>query len=87
MNTSRVAPNYHTIQTHCSIEPVGSKAPTFSTELKSISIEKHFGQSFALLSNAQGFPVPLIRKVAFSVAVSLRRMDALSKNQHEKASA
>lgn len=44
-------------------EPVGSKAPTFSTELKSITIEKHFGQSFALLSNAQGFPVPLIRNV------------------------
>lgn len=48
-------------------EPVGSKAPTFSTELQSISIKKHFGSSFALLSNAQGYPVPLIRDVSVNI--------------------
>lgn len=44
-------------------EPVGSKAPTFSAESKSYTFVKAVGQSFALLSNAQGFPVPLIRHV------------------------
>lgn len=44
-------------------EPVGSKKPTFSTESTSIGFMKHHGQSFALLCQAQAFPVPLIRLV------------------------
>lgn len=47
-------------------EPVGSKAPTFSTELKSGTYEKRIGQSFALLCLAQAFPVPLIRFVTIT---------------------
>lgn len=44
-------------------EPVVSKKPTFSTESTSISFQKHQGQSFALLCQAQAFPIPLIRFV------------------------
>lgn len=42
-------------------EPVGSKAPTFSTELKSGTFEKQVGHDFALLCQAQGFPVVVFR--------------------------
>ena len=42
-------------------EPVGFKAPTFSTESKSFTFEKHVGHSFGLLCQAQAYPVPLIR--------------------------
>lgn len=45
------------------LEPVGFKAPTFSSELKSGTFEKHVGQDFALLCQAQAFPIPLIRFV------------------------
>ncbi len=45
------------------VEPVGSKAPTFSTEYKSFTFEKVVGQSFGLLCQAQAYPVPLIRLV------------------------
>ena len=44
-------------------EPVVSKKPTFSTESTSISFQKHQGQNFALLCQAQAFPIPLIRFV------------------------
>lgn len=42
-------------------EPVGSKAPTFSAESKSFTFVRPIGHSFALLCQAQAFPVPLIR--------------------------
>lgn len=42
-------------------EPVGSKAPTFSTELKSGTFVKQMGHDFALLCQAQGFPVVIFR--------------------------
>ncbi|XP_055856707.1 cell adhesion molecule Dscam2 isoform X4 [Episyrphus balteatus] len=46
-------------------EPVGAKAPTFSTESKSFTFVKQIGQSFALLCQAQAFPVPLMRWYKF----------------------
>lgn len=45
-------------------EPVGSKAPSFSTESALSSIKRHQGQSFALLCQAQAFPVPIFRQVS-----------------------
>lgn len=45
----------------CNIEPVGSKAPTFSAESKSFTFVKQIGHSFGLLCQAQAYPVPLIR--------------------------
>lgn len=42
-------------------EPVGSKAPSFSTE--GTSIKRQAIQNFALLCQAQAFPVPLFRQV------------------------
>lgn len=45
------------------IEPVGAKAPTFSTELKSSTFQKRIGHSFGMLCQAQAYPVPLIRFV------------------------
>lgn len=46
------------------LEPVGSKAPTFSAESKSFTFEKLVGHSFGLLCQAQAYPVPLIRLVS-----------------------
>ncbi|KAI5709493.1 hypothetical protein M8J75_000679 [Diaphorina citri] len=48
-----------------SIEPVGSKAPKFSSDLKLSMFERHAGQSFALLCSAQGYPVPFFRTCWF----------------------
>lgn len=42
-------------------EPVGSKAPTFSTDSKISMFVRKTGEDFALLCQAQAFPVPLIR--------------------------
>ncbi|XP_036333535.1 Down syndrome cell adhesion molecule-like protein Dscam2 isoform X43 [Rhagoletis pomonella] len=46
-------------------EPVGAKAPTFSTDSSSFSYTRAVGQSFALLCQAQAFPVPIIRWYKF----------------------
>lgn len=43
------------------IEPVGSRAPSFPSEFIGNVLRKAGGQSFALLCQAQAFPVPLIR--------------------------
>lgn len=43
------------------IEPVGAKAPTFSSETKSWTFVRETSEDFALLCQAQAFPVPLIR--------------------------
>lgn len=43
------------------VEPVGAKAPTFSSETKVWSFVKEVSDDFALLCQAQAFPVPLIR--------------------------
>lgn len=51
--------------TFLKLEPVGSKAPTFSAESKSFTFVKYVNQSFGLLCQAQAFPVPLIRFVFF----------------------
>lgn len=48
---------------HINLEPVGAKAPSFQSEFIGNVIRKGSGQSFALLCQAQAFPVPLIRLV------------------------
>lgn len=48
---------------NCNLEPVASKKPTFSSELKSGTFEKHVGTDFAMLCQAQAWPIPLIRLV------------------------
>ncbi|KAF4517353.1 hypothetical protein B566_EDAN011740 [Ephemera danica] len=42
-------------------EPVGSKAPAFSTDSKGSIFVRSQGQGFSLLCPAQGFPVPAFR--------------------------
>lgn len=42
-------------------EPVGSKPPTFSSESKGSIFDKAANSSFALLCQAQAFPVPIMR--------------------------
>lgn len=43
------------------IEPIGFKAPTFVSDAKSVSFVRDVKQSFGLLCQAQGFPVPFFR--------------------------
>lgn len=40
---------------------MGAKAPTFSSDVASSTIIRYYGQSFALLCQAQAYPVPIIR--------------------------
>lgn len=42
-------------------EPVGAKAPAFSTDALSQTISRKHGQGFALLCLAQAYPVPMFR--------------------------
>ncbi|XP_055593985.1 cell adhesion molecule Dscam2 isoform X33 [Uranotaenia lowii] len=42
-------------------EPIGSKPPTFSSESKGSIFEKPANSSFALLCQAQAYPVPIMR--------------------------
>lgn len=42
-------------------EPVGAKAPAFSTDALSQTISRKDGQGFALLCLAQAYPVPMFR--------------------------
>lgn len=44
-------------------EPIGSRAPTFQSEFIGQIIRKPSGQNFALLCQAQAFPIPLMRLV------------------------
>ncbi|XP_050346766.1 cell adhesion molecule Dscam2 isoform X6 [Nymphalis io] len=46
-------------------EPVGSKSPTFSNDVQFSGITRKTGQDFALLCQAQAFPVPLFRWYKF----------------------
>lgn len=48
----------------CSLEPVGVKGPVFSTDNLINAFIRNAGQSFALLCQAQGLPVPRFRWVA-----------------------
>lgn len=45
------------------IEPVGAKAPTFSSDYTSFTLKRKIMESFGLLCQAQAFPVPKIRFV------------------------
>lgn len=47
------------------IEPIGSKAPTFSTMAKSSTYEMHSAMSFSLVCPAQALPVPMFRYLRF----------------------
>lgn len=42
-------------------EPVGLKAPTFSSASEISKFTKKFNQNFALLCEAQAYPVPFFR--------------------------
>lgn len=42
-------------------EPISAKAPSFTLEYKLIQVSKVEGTGFALLCQAQAFPIPLIR--------------------------
>lgn len=44
-------------------DPVGSKAPSFSTTSISATFKMRFGQGFSLLCPAQGFPPPAFKYV------------------------
>lgn len=44
-------------------EPIGSKAPAFSTAAKSSTYEMRSGQNFSLLCPAQSLPVPAFRQL------------------------
>lgn len=44
-----------------SVEPIGYKAPSLSSNAESITFKHAIGQSFGLLCQAQAFPVPVFR--------------------------
>ncbi|XP_041563012.1 Down syndrome cell adhesion molecule-like protein Dscam2 isoform X42 [Drosophila elegans] len=46
-------------------EPIGARAPTFSSDYNSFSYARAVGQSFAMLCQAQAFPVPIMRWYKF----------------------
>ncbi|KRF98078.1 uncharacterized protein Dwil_GK22019, isoform AO [Drosophila willistoni] len=46
-------------------EPIGARAPTFSTDSNVFSYTRDVGQSFALLCQAQAYPVPAMRWYKF----------------------
>jgi len=48
-------------------DPVGAKAPKFSTNDKSSSFVFNSGEGFGLLCPAQGFPVPTFRYVSVAM--------------------
>lgn len=51
------------------IEPVGSKAPSFTTKMTITGYEMRGGTNFALLCPAQALPVPSFRYYHFIVNV------------------
>ncbi|XP_050561778.1 cell adhesion molecule Dscam2 isoform X5 [Spodoptera frugiperda] len=46
-------------------EPVSSKPPSFSTDFTLSAVTRHKGQSFAILCQAQAFPIPVFRWYKF----------------------
>lgn len=61
--SSKLIKNIYVYIFNFCIEPVGAKGPTFSADSKSYTFVRAIGQSFALLCQAQSFPVPLFRQV------------------------
>ncbi len=53
---------------HFFVEPIGSKAPSLSSNAESITFKHSVNSSFGLLCQAQAYPVPLIRLVIFESA-------------------
>lgn len=45
----------------CILEPLGAKAPSFNNDANSFSYTRALGQNFALLCQAQAYPVPVFR--------------------------
>nr|XP_024214159.1 Down syndrome cell adhesion molecule-like protein Dscam2 isoform X8 [Halyomorpha halys] len=54
-------------------DPIGAKAPTLSSDLKSMTIERRIGQNFGLLCQAQSFPVPKFRWYKFVEGTSKKQ--------------
>ncbi|XP_066244769.1 cell adhesion molecule Dscam1 isoform X33 [Euwallacea similis] len=59
-------------------EPVSSRAPTLSSDVRSITIQKHQNQGIALLCQAQGFPTPSFRWYKFIEGTSRKQAVALN---------
>lgn len=56
-----------------SLEPVGAKSPTFSSESMGSIFRKRIGQGFALLCQAQSYPAPIFRQVLLSIFYTIIR--------------
>lgn len=52
---------YNIIHRHTILEPIGAKAPSFSTDSKGSIFFREIGQNFALLCQAQASPIPIYR--------------------------
>ncbi|XP_066145690.1 cell adhesion molecule Dscam1 isoform X36 [Euwallacea fornicatus] len=63
-------------------EPVSSRAPTLSSDVRSITIQKHQTQGITLLCQAQGFPTPSFRWYKFIEGTS--RKQAVTLNDRVK---
>ncbi|XP_072939083.1 cell adhesion molecule Dscam1 isoform X15 [Epargyreus clarus] len=59
-------------------EPVGSKSPTFSSDVQFSGIIRKTGQDFSLLCQAQAFPVPLFRWYKFIDGTARKQPVALN---------
>lgn len=61
--------DYTSTRVSCFItEPIGSRAPTFQSEFRGNMLNKPTGHSFALLCQAQAYPIPLMRLVTLEKA-------------------
>lgn len=56
---------------NCSIEPIGSKAPTFSSDSMGSIFRRNRHTNFALLCQAQAYPVPITRLV-YCITIPLK---------------
>nr|CAH7736156.1 unnamed protein product [Callosobruchus chinensis] len=66
--SSSISNSYLQILIRCvllflSTEPIGSKAPTFSSDSKSSTFVRQEGKGFALLCQAQGLPTPMFSQL------------------------
>ncbi|XP_043064028.1 Down syndrome cell adhesion molecule-like protein Dscam2 isoform X32 [Drosophila ficusphila] len=59
-------------------EPIGARAPTFSSDYNSFSYARAVGQSFAMLCQAQAFPVPIMRWYKFIEGTTRKQAVVLS---------
>lgn len=57
----QVGVSQDTILIYILLEPIGAKAPSFSTDSKGSIFIREMGQNFALLCQAQASPIPIYR--------------------------